>query len=267
MRARKKGLNGTRNRDGSITVVVGEPVRPSLQFSLAISAAMGDVLLPQVKRFLQSPGDLTLFDVEKPFVSSRQSDFTKDERYVGRVFADYMEISETTERLYDIEEYLRRFPFRGTRITQDRYLRSHVEMYLHEVYILRERLHSFAKRSTRAYRKTNMRDRAQKVELRLVTLVESTFEEAIRIRGRHVHEARLDEVRLGNLGGLENIARNSPEPEWQWILKDARRKVKHHYIKWATKSNELIDSLLDDYYELLYPIVFESGHTVRSPFK
>ncbi|GAC1655724.1 MAG: hypothetical protein NVS4B3_20700 [Gemmatimonadaceae bacterium] len=183
------------------------------------------------------------------------------------MLAEYMEIGETTERLYDIEEYLRRFPFRGTRITQDRYLRSHIEMYLHEAHILRERLKSFAKRATRAYRKTSMADLAQNVGLRLKTLVESTFAEAIRIRGRHVHEARLDEVRWGNLGSLENIARNSPEPEWQRILKNARRKVKHHYIAWAIESNKLIDSLLDFYYELLHPIVFESGHTVRSPFK
>src|SRR5690606_7225746 len=120
----------------------------------------------------------------------------------------------------------RRFPFASTRVTRERYLRVHIELYFHELHILRERLIAYGKRITRSQRSAPIRDASKAAGAELERLVESSMSQVITIRNRHVHESRFDETRLRNLGGIELIARTSDEQIWSSIVSDQYKLVR-----------------------------------------
>src|SRR5207253_897042 len=68
-----------------------------------------------------------------------------------KLFYGFTEIAGSLDTLEDIEVFIGRFPFRGTRITKERYLQFHVECHLAEIYLLRERLRSYLTLLERQY--------------------------------------------------------------------------------------------------------------------
>lgn len=197
------------------------------------------------------------FSVEVPFLSPDPPPIlVRDERFAVDSFQAFMEVGDAFQRLLDIEVYVRRFPFRGTRVTRERYMRFHVEAYLDETYILRERLAAFAKRTTRAYKKTNRRELVIKIEKRLLATV-SALDDVIAVRGRHVHESRFDETRLRNLGAIELIERNSADPIWSDFVNEQYPRVRRYWAGWVTEMNRVIQKLLDVYFSDLHRLMFD----------
>jgi hypothetical protein len=230
------------------------------RFQADIASAMETVIRKYLgdalARARESGGE---FDVETPFVApGSPPTLAPDDRFAADAFQGYMEIGETLERLLDIELYLRRFPFRSTRITRERYLRFHVEAYLHESYILRERLLTFGKRVTRAYKRGDHRQTAASTGQRLEELARA-LDGVTQMRGRHVHELRFDETRLRNLGALELIERRSSDPVWAGAIKEQYPRVRRHWVRWVREMNEGVRELLDQYFDELHALMFDAG--------
>jgi hypothetical protein len=201
--------------------------------------------------------DSIAFEVDVPFRSSGPTPIlSPDERFAADSFQAFMEVGETLQRLLDIELYVRRFPFRETRVTRERYIRFHIEAYFHEVYILRERLLTLAKRTTRAYKKTDRRALAFDVEGRIRT-IHSALDDVIAVRSRHVHEQRFDETRLRNLGAIELIERNSTDPIWTSFLGEQYPKVRKYWVGWVKEMNAVVQQLLDGYFGELHRLMFD----------
>jgi hypothetical protein len=234
-------------------------------FLVDISKPMEEAVRRQLDRADRTSSQSVLFDVEVPFLSPNPRPvLPPHERFAVDSFEAFTEVSDTFQRLRDIEVYVRRFPFRGTRITRERYIRFHVEAYLHETYILRERLAAFATRATRAYRKTKQREFALAVEKQLMDTV-SSLDGIIAIRSRHVHELRFDETRLRNLNAIELIERNSSDPIWSNFLKQQYPKVRKYWASWVREMNQAIEQLLDQYFGELHRLMFDQ-RGFRSPY-
>jgi hypothetical protein len=228
-------------------------------FQRDIAKVMEGALRPHMASAIErARSERMKFDFETLFVSSAPApELPPDQRFGVDAFQVFMEISDAYDRLLDIQTYVRRYPFRGTRITRERYLRFHIEAYYHEVYILRERLNTFAKRIVRAYKRTG-HPAADSTEDRLLTLV-SALDAVVAVRGRHVHDLRFDETRLRNLAGIEMIERHSDDQMWTTFLKEGYAKVRAYWVKWVGEMNRGVRALLDQYFAILHELMFPSG--------
>jgi hypothetical protein len=105
--------------------------------------------LPAMRRTLRSKkqGKLLIDEIHKeifelgpptpPFKPTGRS------RYLQWLMHHSSEISRALETMRDIEFYIGKFPYRKTRIAEHRHLQFHVEAFLHELYILQQRLLQF----------------------------------------------------------------------------------------------------------------------------
>lgn len=227
-------------------------------FQVDIAKPMEAILKRQLEITNQRSGNTTTpFDVDVPFLApGPPPGLPPNERFAVDSFQGFTEVSDTLQRLFDIAVYVRRFPFRRTQIPRARYLRFHIEAYFHEIYILRERLLTLAKRATRAYRKSMHRDLATEVAGRLDRIV-SALEDLISVRARHVHELRFDETRLRNLDAIELIERNSDDPIWSMFIHEQDPKVRRYWVAWVTEMNAAVEELLNRYFAELHRLMFE----------
>ena len=94
----------------------------------------------------------TVFKLErrKQHTGSRWS---SREDFFDKVTIGFAEIEQSFANIEIIPEYLRRFPFRHLKISKVNYLRYHVENYLQELYVLRNRIETFIVLLSRYYRK------------------------------------------------------------------------------------------------------------------
>jgi hypothetical protein len=182
-----------------------------------------------------------------------------------RVFRGFTEILDTFEMLQDIEVYAGRFPFRGTRASKSRYLRHQVEAHFHELYIMRERLFTYASRLERLYRKTARASLASTRASVARDLVANTLAGVTATRGAHVHELRFSDPKLDELTGTELLANYSEEPMWKLMLSRQHREARHHWKGVIRKNNQAVHQLLDAYAKLLYPVLFDDQGKLIEP--
>lgn len=235
-------------------------------FQIDIAKPMEAIVKRQFEITNQRFGNNTTpFDIDVPFLApGPPPGLPPNERFAVDSFQKFTEVNNTLQRLFDIAVYIRRFPFRRTQISRARYLSFHIEAYFHEIYILRERLLTLAKRTTRAYRKSKHHDLATEVMGRLDQVV-SDLQELISVRGQHVHELRFDETRLRNLATIEFIERNSDDPIWSMFLHEQYPKVRRYWVAWVTEMNAAVEELLNRYFAELHRLMFEKQQ-LRFPY-
>ena len=87
---------------------------------------------------------------------------TPSEVFFSKLHDGFSEISDSYYCLLEIEIYIGRFPYRNTSISKTRHLAYHMENYLNEIYILRERLNNHFTTIGRLYRKDKKTSRYTK---------------------------------------------------------------------------------------------------------
>lgn len=199
-----------------------------------------------------------IFKLDGPRQIARTA--TSREESFGKAFRGFLEISKSLETLDDIEFYINRFPFQGTRISRERYLQFHVESYLSEVYVLQERLTKYSKMLGRQYRKDPRLPNVQQQCETLSEYISKPLQSVVRVRGRHVHEVRFNDADIDRLGTIGLLAQSS-EDEIATLLKDYYRE-EHRNVKkmWKDRikaNNKAIEELIDQLFEALYSIVFD----------
>jgi hypothetical protein len=183
------------------------------------------------------------------------------EKIFSRIFTGFTEITKSYEAIKDTEVYLRRFPFRGSSVTKERYLRHHIEAYFHEVYILKERLISYLRVLERLYRKAKHHESVENIVELIEPLVHDVLGGIVEVRGVHVHRSRYSDHQLEKLSTLDLLTRNSEEPLYEeWYGKEFRR-VRKEWIDTIRLNQKEIEKLLDLYFLGISKIVFDSyGH-------
>lgn len=141
-----------------------------------------------------------LFDKEGPRRLNKS--LSQEEQHFSRIWRGFVEIDNSFQVLGEIVIYIRRFPSNSSQISKTRYLHYHIANYLNEVYILKERLVSYGKVVTRAYR-NDPRLKAMEQELTRLEKLPSILDSVIEARGSHVHVARYEDNDLDRLSLLE----------------------------------------------------------------
>ena len=105
------------------------------------------------------------------------------------MYNGFREISGSYYGLLEIEIYIGRFPYRNTKISKTRHLAYHMENYLNEIYILKERLNSYFTTIGRIYRKDRRIQDILKRTKPLFAFVNNTLKGIIDTRG-HMYTKR-----------------------------------------------------------------------------
>lgn len=190
---------------------------------------------------------------------------TPQEKYIGIIFHGFGEISNSLQTLADSAIYLGRLSFRDKKIRPERYIQYHVEMHLHEIYILEQRLCSYLKVIQRQFKNNSSLPEINRVMEALNNIIFKSFDGIRKTRGAHVHDRRFNDDDLDRLK-LIALFRLSPKKEKNTKLEKAINAYYQHECqvikkKWkdtANKNYEDIHKLLDIYFDTLIPIVFDS---------
>lgn len=208
-----------------------------------------------------------LFDLEGPRQLNRQ--LGSRDQFFGKAFRGFVEISKSLEMLDDIAFYIGRFPFRGTRISRERYLQFHVESYFSEIYLLRERLKRYITLLERQYRRDPGLSNVQQRCKTLTDAITKSLEGVINVRGRHVHEVRFTDDGINRLSMIALLSQGSDDELSKLMrgyYREEHRKVRKTWCERTKGNNKAIRGLLDIFFDSLLPIVFdESTSTLRYP--
>ncbi len=176
----------------------------------------------------------------------------KDLFIANKLFRPFSEIADSYECLTSISAYISSFPIRNRKISRVSYLRYHIENYLSEMYILRERLDSFLSILDRSYRRSKEYPRIHIATETMRPIVNKAFESYVRVRGSHVHENRYYDEDITGLSTLELLTKGPDADFTKKINRIYRLAYKRIRNKWKTKITEdlvQIHALLNAFFE------------------
>jgi hypothetical protein len=241
------------------------------RFQVALLDAMKDDLLPKGMKGKEGKElgvaiHNHLFNLPGPKqVSTKRTD---REIYLGRVFYGFAEISKSLETLEDIQFYIGRFPYHKTNITRGRYLQFNVEAFLHEMYLLEQRLIRQIRFFERQFRNDSRGKRVAGISQNLSEGIRKAFAQTVELRRVHVHEQRISDADISRLGTMELLTANS-KGEWVDALRlyyrGEYKRIKKRWKKMIGDSNDSVRKTLDFYFDVLFPIVFDKQAGVRYP--
>jgi hypothetical protein len=183
---------------------------------------------------------------------------TDRERFIGVVFQGFMEIDRSLETLQDIAYYMGRFPFKGTRITPERYLQFNVEAYLVEVHLLKERLEAYQLKMMRRYKGDPALPPLREVFTALQSAIFLGLKDMVTLRGAHVHQVRYQSPDIARLGTIGLLARNGMT-QMQIYFRLEYPRVRKTWKKHVNELSEGLRGVLDLYFDALHSLMFDSS--------
>lgn len=210
-----------------------------------------------------------LFDLGPATPPRGRGHRTGREEFLFKLHWAFREIDTTVEALRNIEFYIGRFPYRNAPVTKHGYLQFHFEAFLHEIYILEQRLQNCLKMLERQYRKDPRLPAIQDLCTQLRAIVADVLKKLVDYRGSHVHQFRISEHHIDRLGGiyLYTLDRNPQEIKsaFQAYYHSEYRNVRKSLKAWIASANKSITQLLDVFFDGIYAVTFNKNGNVRYP--
>lgn len=116
------------------------------------------------------------------------------------IFYGFSEITDTFEALKLSEVLISLAPPKSKKISNDKYIKYLVSTYLQDVYILKERLNSYATKLKRLYAKAGCDETIYTYIEPIFSFVKDSLDNSVKRRGVHVHANRYSD------GDLDNVA-------------------------------------------------------------
>jgi hypothetical protein len=187
--------------------------------------------------------------------------------YFSKILNGFREIADSYYCLLDIEIYIGRFPYSKTRISKTRHLSYHMENYLNEIYILKERLKSYFTKVGRLYRNDPDHKKVLQKTKPLFTLVNASLKGIIQTRGSHVHSTRFYDNDLDRLSSQEFLSDHGNDELVliKNLFKFEYKIVRRRFKKTIKDNNKQIKILLDACFDVLYTIVADKQGKVKYP--
>jgi hypothetical protein len=162
----------------------------------------------------------------------------------------------------DIEFYIGRFPYRKTQITKHRHLQFHVEAFLHELYILQQRLLQFLAFIERQHRRDPRLPGIKAACGVLKEFVVNSMKKGVAVRGSHVHRWRLSDTKIERLNAI-NFYTLMPDARVRKVFKPfyevEYRKTRKQWRGWIADGIEAAQKLVDSYFDEVFKLVFDEG--------
>jgi len=184
-------------------------------------------------------------------------------KYISDIHSCFVEIQYSMLTLKDTEYYINCYSYKSKKLSRTRSLRYHIENYMQELFILRERLLLYLKKIDRFYRKDHKYADITKRTKHVSYYVEKSFEIITPVRGTHVHQRRIycpEIVRLEYYDVLATIRKDYIKKHNQEY-----KKVRRQWVKRIKVLNEAISKLMDNYFYHLKKIIFLPDGSLNYP--
>lgn len=187
----------------------------------------------------------------------------REDELATKLFRKYFEILSSYESLNNIIIYINSFPYKK-KISKYAYLRYHVENYLHELYILEQRLRAYLTDIHKIYKKSEIKKEVDSTCRKLDAMIIEAFKRYLKIRGSHVHDFRFSNNDLDTLSLYDNLCSSKNNASiagmdlkvlYSLTYKDVKSKWKRR-IRDDIKN---IDKLLEIYFDSLHKTITKKG--------
>ena len=191
--------------------------------------------------------------VIKPEDATNPDAYTADElELIDSVFRRLTEVTDTVDRLDLCLAFIQGPMPRRKGLKLYDYLMYHITFYIQEIYVLNERLESYAKTTMRLRKRLGLPiDKAAYESL--IEMVRLSLSQIVTIRGSHVHSRAFSDERMRELSTFSFLAVHAPDrPEWKDFARDLYRISRAEWIKQLRKNRDAISRLMDEYCEFMY---------------
>jgi hypothetical protein len=185
------------------------------------------------------------------------------ESFIEQLFFGFVEILESVESLRNVPIYIRRFPYRRAGVEKTAYLRYHIENYLNELYILKERMNALLTVISRRYRKDPRRDQIRDASKRIREHFDQALVNVVFTRGAHVHERRFGDYDLSKLILFKIMS--SESDAYAMKYEEVYRQVRDTKRLWIEATNKSVEQLLDSYFGTLKTLLFDNKGNLEVP--
>lgn len=182
--------------------------------------------------------------------------------FMFKVLKYYSEIMVSLDNMRMISILINQFPnhpsYKIHNITRTRYLRYHLENYLNESYLFKERVESFFDLLQKICQKYGLNKEQKKLnDLRIFSL--EGLNNLVITRKHHVHVRRYSDKGTDQLESLDLILKQKDETLkfYEFIKEIEYKKIRLKWKKVVKKNNEELEKLLEIIFENLKDIVFE----------
>jgi hypothetical protein len=170
-----------------------------------------------------------------------------------------LEISGPAVRFSIYKKMFQYYPWRN-RISQADHLQSAYYLFAHECYILETRLKIFFRAIDSYARLRNIKIDINRIAREVLKVHRRTFDQALRWRGRHVHEEDFvprDIKRIGLLEMMilgEKISPSKSRPIWRVLQKIAIKDIKKKWIVHCDGAGEAAHVIIALAFRLTKPV-------------
>lgn len=196
------------------------------------------------------------------------SNLVGGEGFFGKISYGFIEVHRCLARLEQIEIFLKNYKdcvaFRRKGITNSVHLRYHVEKYLEEMYILKERLIAYSNILRKHYKDNPSGVKGLKT---LEESVNRALGGIIEIRGLHVHQNRFideDINRLETYDLLLILKRSGMPPEFEKFVKIECNRVTKMWKDRVKSNNRAVRKLVDIYFTKVQTLIFDERGQIRT---
>ncbi len=222
---------------------------------------------PKKRKFFRKTLKNELFG-KKEKISFPGEAFSKKEVFLYDIFKIYFEIRKSLESMEMAAAFIRRSPNYGSKkVNKAAYLRYHIESYLGEMYVFKNRLEKFFNQFIKEAKKAGLKDRQEetsRLKNKLLGILNQSAE--IRQRGSHIHIRRYSDDDLEKLESLDLFA--SFKKSRKNINKTFRalelyrdlefKRTRKAWIKKINTNNRIVrEEIIDRVFEKIKPTFLE----------
>ncbi|MCG7851885.1 MAG: hypothetical protein MIO92_05130 [Methanosarcinaceae archaeon] len=239
----------------------------SKYFEMLFSLAR-EITKPELKEGneeLQSVIKNTILGIEGPRTVERNVS-PREYFIANKLYRPMSEIMTSVETIENIAIYARSFPYKRQGVSRITYLKYHVENYLNELYLLKNRLIAYLKVIERSYSKSDISEHVAKTISLQYKVVSKVLKGYIEIRGTHVHKHRYSDDDFDRLSMLELLSRSNSDDSFEKIMNflsnKAYSEIKKKWVDKIKSDIKGIYSLLETYFEAVLLAISEDGNVI-----
>ncbi|WP_185234965.1 hypothetical protein [Teredinibacter franksiae] len=183
-----------------------------------------------------------------------------EREFIDILHHNFYDIMETYEALELSGVLLSVKGPRSNKVSEDKYCRYVINTYLQDMYILKERLNSYATKIKRIH---NNLGRNQIVDLLVepvFDVIKSSFQGIVDTRGGHVHQRRYTDDILDDASLFSSTAKS--DPKFSPVSKVSLELLKEEWGERINKNNAKVKELLNYYFACLYGVIQENQKVI-----
>ncbi len=203
----------------------------------------------------------------KTFMIPRQEALNRGEEFkpegfsnFEKIFFGFMEICETVETIEMILILVSINPPRSKKISVDLYFKHVISSYLSEVYILKERLNTYATKISRMYKKANLSHGIETNFDALYANIKNQLKDINSKRNDHVHNKRHSDDMLTSLALLKFVS--DIDESFREGLNIQYKILKINWKQFMLANNEEMVKLLINYFDIIFEWITVDGDIV-----